>query len=259
MSEAKWAHLMRAPGARDGSPKYLQLRDILLGGIERGLWAPGAKLPTEAALTRVGPFSLGTVQRALRALVDQGVVVRQQGSGTFVAERSRAMEDPLHCRFLGEHGAQLPIYSKVISRKIVTERGPWSDFLSRGGASVIRIDRLIDVNHEFAIYSRFCVRADMFGAIMAKPLSALDSANLKIILGREFNAPIARLSQTLEVIALPAEACRALGRKKAITGTRLEINARTVRDKPLYFIEMFIPPNPRKLVLSEAMPVSVHL
>lgn len=256
MSEATLMQLRRACRVEAGSPKYLQLRDILLHGIERGVWGPGAKLPTEAALTRGSPYSLGTVQRALRALVEQGVVVRQQGSGTFVAHRPRAMEDPLHCRFLGDDSfTPLPIYTKVLSRKMIAERGPWSVFLGQKKTNIIRINRIIDVDREFAIYSKFYVNADRFVGIMRKPLAELDSANLKYVLGHEFHTPIAKVSQTLEVAPLPPEACRALRSKHSLIGTRIEIRARSVRDEPLYFLELFVPPNRRKLVLSESSPV----
>ena len=75
-----------------GLPKYAQLRDTLLAAIEHGYWKAGAKLPTEQALARHTPFSLGTVQRALRALVAEGIVVRLQGSGTYVADGRNGMK-----------------------------------------------------------------------------------------------------------------------------------------------------------------------
>ena len=51
-------------------PKYARLSDAIEQAIERGEWKPGEKLPKESALAEVTPFSLGTVQRAYRQLVD---------------------------------------------------------------------------------------------------------------------------------------------------------------------------------------------
>src|SRR5438874_848951 len=82
---------------RSGVPKYQRLANALLDGISRGVWRPGDRLPAEEELTELTPYSLGTVQRALRDLADQGLVVRQHGLGSFVAEKPRQLQDPWHC------------------------------------------------------------------------------------------------------------------------------------------------------------------
>ena len=87
-----------------GLPKYAQLREMLTAAITAGHWKPGDKMPTETELARQTPFSLGTVQKALRALVDEGLVRRAQGSGTFVTEPRQPIDAPLHLRFLGREG-----------------------------------------------------------------------------------------------------------------------------------------------------------
>src|SRR3954454_10519927 len=87
-----------------GLSKYAQLRQAIIGAIEAGYWTPGAKLPTEVELTRLAPCSLGTIQRAFRALVEEGMIERRQGHGSFVAAAPHEMEDPLHCRFLADDG-----------------------------------------------------------------------------------------------------------------------------------------------------------
>ncbi len=52
-----------------------------------GTWAAGAKLPTEAQLAEETGLSLTTVRRAFDDLVQEGLVVRRQGAGSFVAVR----------------------------------------------------------------------------------------------------------------------------------------------------------------------------
>ncbi|WP_394214014.1 substrate-binding domain-containing protein [Brachybacterium vulturis] len=60
-----------------------QLRSRILSGI----WDPGSKLPTENELIRETGLSLTTVRRAYEALVDEGLVTRRRGAGSFVNER----------------------------------------------------------------------------------------------------------------------------------------------------------------------------
>src|SRR3546814_14632014 len=80
------------------------------------------------------PFSLGTVQRAMRALTEDGIVMRRQGHGSFVADSRARMDDPWHCRFWTRDGTGfLPVYPKVLSRRRIAERGPWSRPLGQQG------------------------------------------------------------------------------------------------------------------------------
>jgi GntR family transcriptional regulator len=235
-----------------GQPKYVQLRDRLLAEIENGRWQPGARLPTEIDLTRQTALSLGTVQRALRALVEDGVVVRQQGSGTYVAENRKPMDAPWHCRFIADDGRSfLPVYPRVVARRRIRERGPWSDYLGQDGDNIIRIDRVISINDEFPVYSKFYLNADRFAGILDKPLAELDGANLKAILGREFGLPVTHITQTMGTAEFPAGVCRALKLAFGAIGTVLEIAASTGRGRHVYYQTLYIPPNARRLVVSD--------
>lgn len=65
-------------------PAYAQLVRILLGQIASGMFRPGDRLPSEAQLCERYGVSPMTVRRAINILVDQGVVIAEQGRGTFV-------------------------------------------------------------------------------------------------------------------------------------------------------------------------------
>lgn len=67
--------------------------------IHSGHWHPGEMLPNEIELANLFRVSPGTMRRALKLLVDSGVLVRQQGRGTFVAEFSRN-ETMVYDRFI---------------------------------------------------------------------------------------------------------------------------------------------------------------
>lgn len=58
--------------------------------IRSRTYPPGGKLPTEQEIARANAVSLTTVRRAMGILVDEGLVVRRQGAGTFVADRTPA-------------------------------------------------------------------------------------------------------------------------------------------------------------------------
>ncbi|MFI9392637.1 FadR/GntR family transcriptional regulator [Streptomyces bauhiniae] len=64
----------------------------LRGAIERGEYAIGDKLPSEAELCRTLEVSRPVVREALRALHTMGLTVSRTGKGTFVV--ADAVEDP---------------------------------------------------------------------------------------------------------------------------------------------------------------------
>lgn len=72
------------PSVIPGLSRYGQLAQTLRTRILQGEWAPGDNLPAEAALARSYGVALGTMRQALAVLVDEGLLVREQGRGTFV-------------------------------------------------------------------------------------------------------------------------------------------------------------------------------
>jgi len=70
-------------------PKYYQLRKRFSEMIESGRLRPGDKLPAERVLAQQYGMSRLTVRQGLDKLVHEGRLVRQQGSGTFVAQPSK--------------------------------------------------------------------------------------------------------------------------------------------------------------------------
>jgi DNA-binding GntR family transcriptional regulator len=65
-------------------PAYAQLARILRGQIAAGTFRPGDRLPSEAQLCERYGVSPMTVRRVINILVDEGLVVAEQGRGTFV-------------------------------------------------------------------------------------------------------------------------------------------------------------------------------
>lgn len=66
-------------------PLYHQLYELLRSNILRGEWQPEDMLPTESELLELYQVSRNTVRQALDALVNDGLIYRQRGRGTFVA------------------------------------------------------------------------------------------------------------------------------------------------------------------------------
>lgn len=79
-----------------GGPRRVSAMEAVLvhlrGAIERGDYAIGDKLPSEAELCRTLEISRPVLREALRALQTMGLTVSKTGKGTFVV--ANAVEDP---------------------------------------------------------------------------------------------------------------------------------------------------------------------
>ena len=66
-------------------PLYHQLYELLRGDILSGRWQPGDLLPPESELMERYQLSRTTVRQVLDMLVNEGLIYRQRGRGSFVA------------------------------------------------------------------------------------------------------------------------------------------------------------------------------
>jgi GntR family transcriptional regulator len=67
-------------------PLYYQLKELIKENIENGDWLPGDKIPSEYQLISEYNISRNTVKKALEDLVQDGLLYRVQGKGTFVSK-----------------------------------------------------------------------------------------------------------------------------------------------------------------------------
>ncbi len=238
-----------ARGPDDGVPRYLRLRNALAAAITRGEWQAGERIPAEERLAVATGLSLGTVQKALRALADDGLVVRRHGSGTFVSEGGAPMDAPFyHCRFLDDEGGQLPIFSKFVARHPATEPGPWERLLP--GGEIVCIERTFSINHEFLIYTHLYFDARRLPALVRAPAAQLEGVNVKALIASEHHVALARFAESMTVKVFTDKVCAALGVKRRTPGAVLEIVAYDRAGEAVYLQDLHVPPSPRRLVLS---------
>lgn len=101
-------------------PLYLQLRQALEEAIRAGRLKAGEALPAERDLAAKAGISRVTVRKAVEDLVRDGLLLRRQGSGTFVAAPPTRMEQSL---------SRLTSFSEDMARRGLATRAEW---LERG-------------------------------------------------------------------------------------------------------------------------------
>lgn len=128
----------------DHRPRYQQIKQFIGDSIRNQRYTAGDKIPTEAELVEQFAVSRMTVNKALRDLVQEGLLVRYPGLGTFVAPpkaesplaevrniaeevRARGHQYTSHVLVLNEQAASelvamqlgLPLQSRVFHSLIV--------------------------------------------------------------------------------------------------------------------------------------------
>jgi len=103
------------PDAGDPTALYLQLARHLEDAIRDGLYRPHEALPSERLLSESLELSRVTTRKAIDQLVTQGLVVRRQGSGNYIAPR---VEQAL---------SRLTSFSEMLARRGYTPGSRWLD------------------------------------------------------------------------------------------------------------------------------------
>lgn len=87
---------------KSGVPYYRQIIEQVKYAISRGELSPGDRLPTVRQLAVDLSINPNTVIRAYREMEIEGVLLTQQGSGTFVSTRTPEIDDLERNRMLDQ-------------------------------------------------------------------------------------------------------------------------------------------------------------
>jgi GntR family transcriptional regulator of arabinose operon len=143
--------------------KLQTLLDDLRREIAEGVWPLGARLPTEPELAKRHGVGINTVRRVIGLLVDEGVVDRRQGSGTYVL---RLPAPPTGRRLVGMLVPSTAyFYPRIIAG---AER-----VISAGGASVLLASSDYRLDLERAQLQRF-LDIGVEGLILVPNLHLMD-------------------------------------------------------------------------------------
>lgn len=241
----------------DSGPKYKVLQDCLADAIRTGVIGDNELLPTESDLTDITPFSLGTVQRALKNLVTAGLIVRKAGVGTIVAPWRRELENPLHTRFLDRDGKAYPIFTEVLSRRRINVPGPWEDFLQAKENMLILKRRMIIERPEedggsFCYYNHFYVDASKYAVFHETPKRELNGANFKRMMAEQFSLAITRITNFMSISTATTEIATAIGIDVATPLLRQRVYAYSDHG-PLYYQEYWLPPETQEIAIDTAL------
>src|SRR5690349_18642744 len=183
---------------RDASiPLYLQLAGVLRSRIESGEWTAGQKIPSENELNRLYGVSRMTARQVLAQLVNEELLFRVQGKGTFVAHRKIGTRSPAYMGIreqLERMGYETT--TKVLSSEVIPADVRVAEHLRISpGSLVYRLSRVRLVEDEpISLHTSFVPKA------LAQDLDADDLVNrqLCVVLENEHGLRMSRVNESLE-------------------------------------------------------------
>jgi GntR family transcriptional regulator len=132
------------------APLYRQLEEIIRNKVESQAWPPGYLIPSEADLITQYGVSRTTVRQALSDLVTDGILQREQGLGTFVAEPKfeHALTEGTSFTFDILQKGHRPGSITLFAEEVVPSAKIAKKLQLRTPATVIRLERIRTVDGE---------------------------------------------------------------------------------------------------------------
>ncbi|MCA9858540.1 MAG: GntR family transcriptional regulator [Thermomicrobiales bacterium] len=221
----------------DPTPLYQQLRDRLRGKLVEG-WPKERPIPSERVLMQMTGLSRMTVRQAIAELVHEGMLRRDHGRGTFVAD-SRVM------RLLTGHSTfrdavqklgSTPV-TQVIRRERIFANPAQATLLQiEPGEAVFNIVRLRKVDGQPVIVD--------FTIVPERICPCLGSADLTgslyEYLAGTCGVPPDHSTDTIEAVAASGEVGELLEVEEGAPVLLLRRLARSVHDVPIEITEEFV-------------------
>jgi GntR family transcriptional regulator len=193
-------------------PLYQQLQRALRGAIENRIIGPDDALPPERDLAEMLKVSRITVRKAIDELVEDGLLIRKQGSGTFVSNR------------VEKNFAKLTSFSEDMRAR---GREPRSLWLNRAAGTVTPEESLTLRSSPGTPVFRFhririadeAPMALEYATVLATCLPSVDAVDNSLYeaLERTGNRPV-RALQRLRAVLLTAEQAKLLKAQEGEAG-----------------------------------------
>jgi GntR family transcriptional regulator len=215
------------------STLYAQVRARLLEGIAAGQWRPGEAIPSEAELARGFGVAIGTIRKAVDALVAEQVLLRRQGKGTFVTahDGERLM---FHFFHIVERGGRRD-YPEVETLSFARDRADAATARALAIApheKVIRIRNRLSLGGRAAMVDDITLPAEPFAGLTEKIFASRGNTIYHLYQSR-YGINVLRADERLRAIAAPADVAAILGVEPGSALLEIRRVALSFRDRPV--------------------------
>ena len=187
-------------------PVYYQLKNDLIKKIASGVWKAGECIASERELCEIYEVSRMTIRQAIGELVQEGILVRKKGKGTFVCEQKVNQKDMMSfTEIIKQSGRKLK--TNVVYFEIIDTPDDMQDIFVLDKLYKITRQRIVDGE---CIALETVYIPEKMCAGLKEVLKEEDS--LYRVFREEYNHKIEKAIQTIEPITLNKESSKLLNR-----------------------------------------------
>ncbi|QRV23019.1 GntR family transcriptional regulator [Marinomonas foliarum] len=198
------------PGHDHRLPLYQRVRDELLENISAGNWLPDNPIPTENELTKIYGVAIGTIRKAVDTLVNDGLLYRSQGRGTFVRRPDFNASLFRFFRQMSSDGRFVMPKSQLLSRTLKKPPQYATEALKIGGNDeAICLERLRFLEDRVVLTEEIWLPAPLFASLVDLELSEFGNL-LYPFYEQQCGQLIASAKETLTIASASTSIAKAL-------------------------------------------------
>lgn len=241
-SRSSGRHPLAAAGvARDAAvPLYRQIHELIRYRISSGAYPRGSQIPSENELCRALRVSRVTLREALRKLVQDRLLVKVPGKGTFVApEPAKGLSPVKYTGFfedLQERVLSLTVVEVESVRIEATEELRARLKLQASDVELVVFKRLRHIEDEPFSYTLNYLIPSIGDRISVEQLYTVPMLK---ILREDLRIPIVRAYETIAAAPADPEVARKLGIPVLFPVMHMKRVMFTTDDRPLELVETF--------------------
>jgi GntR family transcriptional regulator len=222
-----------AVAAPSFSPLYQQIQALLMRSLSAGEWKAGEALPAEPELAQRFKVSQGTVRKALDALTADGLLVRRQGKGTFVATHAEAQVQYRFLRLMPEAGPREAMRRRFLELKRLRAPADVARALElKSGDGVLQLRRLLLSGDTPVVLDDIWLPARLFKGLTAERLQAYRGPMYGLF-EAEFGVQMIRAEERIRAVAAEATDAALLGCAPGAPLLLVERRSLTYADRPV--------------------------
>lgn len=218
-------------------PLYKQVEKQILNCLAQGEWKPGERIPTESQLAERFGVAVLTVRAGISNLVAGGILVRRQGSGSFVARHDRQRQRYQFTHVFHNDGTKAMPERKLLSfTRVVADEASARhlELAPDDKRPLFRIECMMSVAERPIAIMDITVPVRLFTGLNARAIAGSDE-NLYAVYQSVCNVNVIRIREQIFAVAASARIARALGISTGVPVLRLDRTAYTYNDVPVEF------------------------
>lgn len=220
-------------------PYHYQLREIMRQEIVAGRWPVGERLPSERDLCVIFSVSRPTVRGAIEALVDEGLLRREKGRGTYIAS-PKIVEGLLQTPFGFSDSMQAQAI-EFTTRVLAVEVRPAPYIVARelrlaDGAPVIFLERVRSTGGEPILTVASYLPEESFSGLAAEDFTR---SSLYHVLRTRYGMTMARARRYMEAVPADRHEAELLGVRVGLPLMQIDSTTYTESGIPFEFYRAF--------------------